>query len=304
MLRLVLAALLISSSGAAARSLEVGPGKPYALPSAAIAAARPGDSVLIAPGNYTDCAVVTADRLLIAGTGTTSAAEITGKTCEDKGILVVHGNNVTIRNLVLSHARSSENNGAGIRAEGGTLTVEHISFVDDQNGILTAPSPGGVITVRDSLFNHNGTCISACAHGIYAGAVKLLRVERSLFADTQQGHHIKSRALRTEVLNCAIGDGAAGTASFALDVPNGGAVLVQGTRIEKGPKAENHEGVITIGEEGATNPTPEITVTGNTVHNDGAPTTFVDNRTTTPAMLSGNVLTGLITPLKGPGEVR
>ena len=47
---------------------------------------------------------------------------------------------ITIRNLTLTRARVADFNGAGIRAEGGDLTIEHVRFIDDQDGILAAPS--------------------------------------------------------------------------------------------------------------------------------------------------------------------
>ena len=48
---------LAGAAGAAqAATLEVGPDKPFKQPSAAVAAAKPGDTVSIAPGQYYDCA--------------------------------------------------------------------------------------------------------------------------------------------------------------------------------------------------------------------------------------------------------
>ena len=54
-------------------------------------------------------------------------------------------------------------------------------------------------------------------------------MERSRFRATREGHHVKSRAFRTEVLGCDIQDGAEGTASYLIEAPNGGAVLLRGT---------------------------------------------------------------------------
>ena len=47
---------LISAHAAAAAVLEVGPGKPFAKPSDAIAKAKDGDTVRVAAGTYVDCA--------------------------------------------------------------------------------------------------------------------------------------------------------------------------------------------------------------------------------------------------------
>jgi hypothetical protein len=289
-----------------AATLEVGAGKPYPLPSAAAAAAHDGDHVTIAAGTYTDCAVWKASNLTIEGAGA-DATVITGPACAGKGLFIVQGNAITIRGLALTNAHVADFNGAGIRAEGGDLTVEHVRFANNEDGILAGTLPGRTITVRDSIFVGNGTCQGAggCAHGIYVGHIALLRVERSRFFETRAGHHIKSRALRTEVADCDLADGANGTSSFAIDVPNGGAVAVRGSHIQKGPKSGNHTAAIMIGEEGSIQPTPEIVVERNTFLGDGGyGSVLVDNRTTAGAVLKGNTLRGGATALRGNGSVK
>lgn len=304
-LPLLFALTVLLPCAAAARVLEVGPGKPYDRPSQAIAAAHDGDTVLIAAGTYTDCATVSANHLVIQGADPAAPAVLTGRVCAGKALLVTTGSDITLRNLTLTGAHSVDNNGAGIRAEGNGLTVDHVSFIDNQDGILSAPRPEGTITIRDSSFLRNGVCNPVCAHGIYIGPLKLLRVENSVFTQTMQGHHIKSRAARTEVIGCRITDGPDGTASYEIDIPNGGAVVLRGNSLEKGPLSQNQGTVISIGEEGNLQPASEITIADNVFRNDGSvPTTFVVNTTPTPAILTGNVLSGAVTPLKGLGTVR
>jgi hypothetical protein len=302
-LAVVLAGLACAGS-ATARTLEVGAGKTYKMPSDAVAAAADGDRVLIAPGEYFDCAVVRKNNLLIEGSDPTGTAVMTDKTCQGKAILVTTGAGITVRNLTLTRARVMDANGAGIRAEGSSLTVEHVHFINNQNGILTGAPEGSTLVVRDSEFLRNGACDGACAHGIYAGHIALLRVERTRFFETKQAHHIKSRALRTEVIGCDIADGPDGTSSYLVEIPNGGSVVVRDSTMEKGPKSENHTAAIMIGAEGVTQPTKEITVVNNTFRNDGNyRTVFVDNLTATEAMLKDNRLSGPVKPLQGDGQV-
>ena len=181
--------------------------------------------------------------------------------------------------------------------------VDSVLFVNNQNGILSGTA-GGSMVVRNSVFDRNGACEGACAHGIYVGNLDLLQVEQSRFIGTKRGHHIKSRAVRTEVTDCNIQDGPDGTASYEIEIPNGGSVVVRGNMVEKGPKSENHGRAIVIGAEGVTHPTPEITVENNTFRNDGPwETVFVDNRTATEALLEGNQLSGPVAPLRGDGHV-
>jgi hypothetical protein len=157
----------------------------------------------------------------------------------------------------------------------------------------------------DSEFRGNGKCDGQCAHGIYINGVQQLEVEHSRFIGQHIGHHIKSRAHNTVLIDNDIADGPDGNSSYLIDIPNGGNVLIQGNRLQKGKMAENTGTAVPIGEEGATNPTQQLIIRDNTFVSDlPEPTVFVRNATTTPAMLSGNHLHGHITPLVGPGTVR
>lgn len=296
----VMLGVLLATQASFGATLEVGAKKTYKLPSEAIAAAKDGDHIAIAPGEYFDCAAWRTDHLVIEGTG--PGVVITDKTCNGKGLFVIGAPNTTIRNLTLTRARVPDMNGAGIRLDQGNLTVEGVSFLNNQNGILGGVA-GNTIIIRNSDFEKNGTCEAGCAHGIYIGEVDLLQVENSRFSDTHQGHSIKSRALRTEVTGCTITDGPEGTSSYLIDIPNGGAVVVRNNKMEKGPKSGNHTTAIAIGEEGINHRTAEITVTDNDFSNDGSyPTFLVWNMTATPAMLKNNKIAGSVTPLKGDGE--
>ena len=256
----------------------------------------------IRPGQYFDCAIIRQDDLVIQGTG--AGVILTDKTCQGKALLVVDGANVTIRELTLQRARVPDGNGAGIRAEGGNLTVERSRFLNNENGILSANSPNAVIRIIDSEFVDNGSCKQVCAHGIYINHVALLHVERSRFYDTREGHHIKSRAHRTEILDNQIEDGPTGTSSYLIDIPNGGTAIVTGNRMEKGPRSSNPANTIMIGEEGVDQPTTDLVVGHNVFVNDqDRVTVFVHNVTATPAAVIGNSFKGRVRPLEGDGSV-
>jgi hypothetical protein len=292
LIRLLVVLGVLLSSGARARTLTVGPGMAFAVPSAAASVARDGDRVEIQPGTYIDCAVWTAGHLVIAGVGDAAGVIVADKTCQGKALFITVGDDITVENMTLRGARVPDANGAGIRAEGRGLSVVGVRFLANQNGILSGPVRG-TIAIRNSVFVGNGTCDKACAHGVYIGAVDLLRIENSRFEGTLQGHHIKSRALRTEILGCSIDDGDAGTASYAIDIPNGGDVVIRGNSLRKGPRSENRRAMIAIGEEGALHPTSAIVIEGNSARNDsGGVPAFVDNRTGAPVTLRDNRLDG------------
>ena len=295
----------VASLDVRARTLEVGAGRQYAKLSQAAAAASPGDRITVLPGQYFDCAVLSTNDLTVQGVGDASTVVLTDKTCQGKALLITTGRNITVANLTLARARVPDGNGAGIRAEGGNLTVDGVRFVNDQDGILTADNPDMALLVRNSQFDRNGVCAAACSHAIYAGHIASLTVQNSVFRDTRDGHDVKSRAARTEVIDCDIADGPDGTASYLIEVPNGGAVVVRNNTMEKGPRAGNHTAAIAIGMEGVDQATPEITVSGNRFTNDGDyRTAFVDNVTATEAVLHNNSLHGRVDALKGDGTSR
>ena len=209
---------------------------------------------------------------------------IAGKTCAGKGIFITLGADITISGITFADASVIWHNGAGIRAAGDNLTVEHSRFLHNENGILAGGGPDSVLRITDSEFIGNGACIALCAHGVYAGApIALLDIEHSVFRDTKVGHHIKSRARNTIVRDSRIEDGPDGTASYLIDIPNGGNVLIQGNTMEKGAHSENPATAIAIGEEGVKNPTTALIVRDNVFHGDGpVRTAFVRNTTVHP----------------------
>ena len=298
----VLVVPLICSIGHS-KTLEVGADRHYKAPSAAAAVAADGDSIEIDAGEYFDCAVWSANGLTIEGRGT--GAVITDKTCEGKALFITRGDGITIRNLTFTRARVPDENGAGIRVEGKNLTVENSRFINNENGILAGDSPESRILISNTEFLRNGKCGGSCAHGIYVGKIALLHVEHSRFLETKDGHHIKSRALMTELIANEIMDGKDGTASYLVEIPNGGSLIMEDNVLEKGPNNSNHTAAIMIGAEGVTQRTEELKFVRNKFTNDDShETIFVKNLTATGATLSANTLKGKVVPLAGDGLVR
>jgi hypothetical protein len=131
---------LLFASGVRAETLEVGPGKTYATPCAAFAAAQAGDVVEIdAAGNGTydgDVCAIGVDDLTVRGVNGLAHVDADGQNAQGKAIWVIQGNDVTLENIELSGAEVPDLNGAGIRAEGTNLTIRGSYFHDNQEGIL------------------------------------------------------------------------------------------------------------------------------------------------------------------------
>ena len=279
------------------RDLEVGPGRVLKLPSQAASLAAAGDVIRIDPGTYADCAIWREPGLVIeaAGPGVTLA----GKTCAEKAIFVIEGSDTTVRGITFADAKVIWHNGAGIRAAGTNLTVEHSRFIGNENGILAGGSGTSVLRITDSEFIRNGACIDACAHGVYAGTpILLLEIERCVFRETKIAHHIKSRALNTIVRESRIEDGPNGTSSYLIDIPNGGNVLIEKNTLEKGALSSNPTVAISIGSEGVKNPTGRLIVRSNRfVSRAPGRTVFVRNSAGVSVQLDRNTIEGNVRPL-------
>jgi hypothetical protein len=283
--------------------LTVGPGEEYSSVSAAVAAASSGDTVDVSAGIYTnDFPTITQNLTLQAVGGTVSMVATVepsnGKAIIDEG---GPGVSVTINGFDFSGAQDSDNNGAGIRYEGGTLTLNNDTFHDNQEGLLSAPDPNGVITVDNSTFTSNGAGDGE-SHNIYIGDIASFTLENSTSKSAVVGHEVKSRAQNNTIKNNVIEDGSNGNSSYEIDFPNGGKNVVTNNFIQKGRNAQNPT-AITTGEEGNVYANSSLTVQGNTLlNNDTGQTTYaVRNDTSGVATISGNNLFGWSVIATGSG---
>lgn len=276
--------------------LKVGPNLPYQAPSAAIAAAHDGDTVLIAPGTYYDCAIVRQNHLVIAGAA--PGVVLTDKACAGKALLVLDGRDITVRDLALARARVPDGNGAGIRAEGHNLTVDHVSFVNNQDGILAADDQSGTLTVKDSLFRRNGSCGPRCGHAINVGRLGLLRVEGSTFQQAVGGNHISSAARSTELFGNRMTD-ESGQISGPLVSVSGGALSLVGNTVTLGSDTSRLPGAILI-----TGDATQITVRGNKLLEPAdQKTALLRNWTGRTASVGNNAMPPGVAAVSDNGEI-
>ena len=294
---------------ASAATLEVGPGKTYATPCDAIAAAMPGDLVEVAAGTYTDSCSIGVKGLTLRGVGGQPKIDLSATEHPSgyKGIYVIDADDVTLDNLELTGAHISDANGAngaGIRIEANGTTVHGCYLHDNQNGILAGPgaSPSKV-TIEYSEFSHNGLgngCnAGGCTHNLYIGHFDELVFQynwtHNLANDLpDKGHLFKSRASSNKILyNRITGEG--GHDSYALDLPNGGLSIVVGNLIEKGASGDNFT-LLAFAEEGASNADQRLFVVNNTFVNDAIKGTFIN-------VANGGTLVAHNNIFMGPGTV-
>lgn len=281
----------------APRVLLVGPERALKLPSQAARIVKPGDRIRIDAGTYRDCAVWRTRNISIEGIG--GYAHIKDVSCHKKGIWVFYAAPVRISNVRFSGARVPHRNGAGIRWEGmGRLVLRNTWFDHNQMGLLTHDRRPSSVIISGSRFEYNGDCPSFCGHGVYAGRISYLSVTGSQFTGHKFGHHIKSRALASDIVGNRIVDGATGTASYAINLPVSGTAVIRHNYMEKGPRADNFRAMIAIGEEGAyrgghDNPSRFIRIENNVFQNSaGKSTYFIWNRSSHPVTQHGNFFRG------------
>jgi hypothetical protein len=274
----------------AGRTLAVGPRETYGLPSEAARAAQPGDTIVIAAGDYHgDVATWAADRLAICGKGGPVRLFADGNSAQGKAIWVIAGSDIVVEGIDFIGAKVADENGAGIRAEGGDLTVRRSRFFDNENGILGGD--GAVVTIERCEFGRNGAG-DGQSHNIYIGRAKRLVISASYFHEAKVGHNLKSRARESRIENSYFVDGPRGTSSYLADFPSGGMVYLRGNLFHKGPMAENNT-AISFGAEGVKWPVNTLKMVHNTVVMTRSGGNFVAARPTTQAvLLLGNVFAG------------
>ncbi len=271
--------------------LTVGPGQQYSTIGAAVAASKDGDVVQVQAGTYTNDFVTVTKDITLEGVGGMVHMVATVPPPNGKAIMTVNGD-VTVRNFEFSGAKVRDGNGAGIRYEGGDLTVENSYFHHNENGLLANPDAGGSITIRNSEFAYNGKG-DGYTHNLYVNAVGSLTIEDSYFHDANVGHEIKSRALNTTITGTRIHDNGS-TASYSVDLPNGGKAVLSGNTIQQGPNSQN-PAIVAFGAEGGLHAGSSLTMTDNTVINDlgSSSAKLLLNPTSIAASISGTDVFGL-----------
>jgi hypothetical protein len=266
--------------------LTVGAGQQFARLADAIAASRDGDVINVAAGTYTNDFAVINHKITIQGVGGMVRLVATGPIPNGKAILVTN-TDVTLDHIEFSGAKVPDGNGAGIRYQAGNLVIRNCYFHDNQDGILTADSATGTIDISRSEFARNGTG-DGYTHGLYVGDIASLHVTDSYFHDTLVGHHIKSRAQHTVIENSRLFDGT-GTASYNIDLPNGGDAVIRGNTIVQGANTQNPS-IIHFGGAATIYAGSHLQVDNNVIENFASisSATGVWNQTATTAALSGN----------------
>jgi len=281
-------------------TLEVGPGKPYPTIPSAVAAAVSGDTLEISPGTYSGAAAVAVIgmSLTIRGVGGRPILDAAGYNIPNgKAIFVTTGPEIMVENLEFKNAAVPDHNGAGIRPEGGKLTVRSCYFHDNENGIQGG-AVGSEILVESCEFEHNGRG-DGQSHNVYINVVRRLTFRFNYSHRGNIGHLLKTRAEENYILYNRLTDEIGGAASYEVDVPQGGLTFLIGNIVEQSVTTENST-VIAYAEEGAKNSTNRLYLAHNTLLNNRSGGVFLRNASASPAVLINNLFLGPGTVVSGP----
>ena len=273
-------------------TLTVGTGQQFTTIANAVAAAGSGDTIDVQSGAYNDDFLAINQSLTLQAVGG-EVFMTADEDAPDGKAIITEGNpgqSVTINGFDISGAQVGDQNGAAIRYQGGSLSLSQDYFHNNQNGILAAADPNGSITIDNSEFAFNGNG-QGNTHDIYITHVGTFTITNSYIHDANVGHEIKSRAYDTVIENNRIFDNNS-SASYDIDIPNGGNVTVTGNQIEQGPNTQNPY-IMTYGVEGSLNPGTDVTIANNTIVNDLGGGGFLLNATSVAPAFDNNQVWGL-----------
>jgi hypothetical protein len=248
--------------------IQVGPMHKVQSLAAAAALVADGDTIEVESGEYRgDVAVWNKSNITVRAVNGRVRLIAEGMAAEGKGIWVLRGGKMTVEGFDFSGAQVSDKNGAGIRLEQGILTVRDCSFAHNQNGILTNNNPLTELEIINSEFGNNGYG-DGQSHNLYVGSIARLSVRGSYFHHAKVGHLLKSRAAINDIRYNRLTDEVGGSASYELEITNGGIAYIIGNIIQQGSQTENPN-IISYATEGYKWPKNELYLINNTL---------VDNR--------------------------
>ena len=264
---LVCCTALVAGWAQAANSWMVGAdGAPMAL-AAAVAQAADGDTIELTPGEYRGTLTLENRRLTLRGSGKVvvlpagKAGET--KAGEAKALWTVRGGEVLIEGVEFRGARAMDGSGAGVRQEGGRLTLRKALFYDNEHGLLALNDDKAELLIENSVFGQAPKVVGGLHHLLNVGRIAKLSITGSRFQQGFEGHLIRSRAREAVIAYNFIHDGVRGGASYEIELAAGGLAHVVGNVIGQGVDGQNPV-LLVYGTEGRAWERNELYVAHNT----------------------------------------
>jgi hypothetical protein len=260
---LVACAMALALGGAdAANSWVVGAGgTPMGL-AEAVAQAADGDTIELTPGEYRGTLYIENRRLTLRGSGKVLVLG-DAKPGEAKALWTVRGGEVLIEGIEFRGARAQDGSGAGVRQEGGRLTLRKTLFFDNEHGLLASNDDKAELLIESSVFGQAPKVVGGLHHLLNVGRIGKLSITGSRFQQGYEGHLIRSRAREAVISYNFIHDGVRGGASYEIELAAGGLATVIGNVIGQGVDGQNPV-LLVYGTEGRTWERNELYVAHNT----------------------------------------
>ncbi|MBF0309148.1 MAG: right-handed parallel beta-helix repeat-containing protein [Magnetococcales bacterium] len=250
--------------------LEVGEGRPFAHPQAALAAVKAGDEIRVHPLSdgkpYPGVTLrLNLPGLTLRGMGekpvllSAKGVDLSGRGPVPRAVIQLDpsAQGALIDHFEIVNGHNDDGNAAGIRVnQANDVTVRRCDLHHNDNGIFSNPGGEGEVRrlrLEENRIHHNGAAKGrGNSHNLYlAGAgVYLLKNE---VHDSLDGHNLKSRThllLAEENLFRHARQREIDLVDSRESAVAGSDVLLRGNRIIKGHKAKNHE-VIYFGSDGS-----------------------------------------------------
>ncbi len=266
--------LLWLAGSAQAASWVAGPGgSPMALADA-VARAADGDTVELLPGDYRTPLVLDKRRLTLRAEGKV-VVHGDGKPGQQKALWTVRGGDVAIEGLEFRGARASDGGGAGVRQEGGRLTLRKSQFFDNEHGVLATNDEQAELVIENCVFGQAPKVVGGLHHLLNVGRIGKLSITGSRFQQGFEGHLIRSRAREAVISYNFIHDSVRGGASYEIELAAGGMATVIGNVIGQGFDNQNPV-MLAYGTEGRAWERNELRVAHNTfIHYGWLPAWFM-----------------------------
>jgi hypothetical protein len=270
----ICAFLLAAGAVQAAGQWVAGPaGAPMTLADA-VARAADGDTVELLPGEYRGALLIESRRLTLRGSGKV-VVQGDGKPAADKAMWTVRGGEVLIEGIEFRGARANDGSGAGVRQEGGHLTLRKAQFFDNEHGLLTTNDEKAELTIDSCVFGAAPKVVGGLHHLLNVGRIGKLAITGSRFQAGFEGHLIRSRAREANISYNFIHDGVRGGASYEIELAAGGLATIVGNVIGQGADSQNPV-ALAYGTEGRGWERNELRVAHNTfVHYGWLPAWFM-----------------------------
>jgi len=293
-----------------AATLEVGDDKTFQQIEKAIAAAKPGDEIVIHPKHdgtaYRQPALlIRTPKLTIRSVDPQNPVELDGNGFNYSGIGNIpraiiqfdpQASNCTLDGFRLINARNDSFNGAGARInQANNVTIRNCDIRDNDMGIMSNGEAHKQTAARQliekcKITNNGTTKRPGYNHNLYLGGTSVT-VQECEIANSVTGHNLKSRAHLNFIIKNNIHDSSnreldlvddAGT----TDIAGSHSFLIENT-ITKAPKCTGNKAVIHFGRDGKaahngtlwlirnTIRTPFISPVADLSSGDGA--VFIDN---------------------------